>query len=126
MTAGKVVEVSGAKIINLTPHTITIQVGGSVVEVEPSGVTWRLEEEDVRVGEVGGIKIVKRSFRLTSAPFNIDDVDIVIVSLPLLLTLKSALGVLPERPRICAPDTGSGAIRDEKGNVRGTTQLITL
>jgi hypothetical protein len=127
-------EVSAMKILNLTPHQVNIhKKDGSIITIEPSGVVWRLREEDTEItNELGidteGIEIVARRFSLdtTEVPEEVWSADIVIVSLPLLLALKASLGSLPERPLICAPDTGSGAIRDEKGQVKGARRLITI
>jgi hypothetical protein len=122
------------KILNLTPHPITIRKkDGSEITIEPSGIVWRLKEEDVDITravglDTGGIGIVARRFSVDMAtmPQEIWSADIVIVSLPMLLSLKAALSPMPTKPLFCAPDTGSGAIRDEQGRIVGTTRLITI
>jgi hypothetical protein len=122
------------KILNLTPHPITIRKkNGSEVVIEPSGLVWRLKEEDVEITErldfdTEGIEVVARrySIDISTMPQEVWSADIVIVSLPMLLSLKAALSPLPKKPLFCAPDTGSGAIRDEQGRIVGTTRLITI
>jgi hypothetical protein len=119
------------KILNLTPHPITILTRDGEITIEPSGFVWRLREEDTDITEqvgVGGIEVVARRFSLDldSVPEEVWSADIVIVSLPMLLSLKASLNSLPNRPIFCAPDTGSGAIRNEKGQVVATRRLITI
>jgi hypothetical protein len=122
------------KILNLTTHPITIRKkNGSEVVIEPSGFVWRLDEEDVEITErldfdTEGIEVVARRFSvdISIMPQEVWSADIVIVSLPMLLWLKAALSPMPTKPLICAPDTGSGAIRDEHGRIVGTTRLITI
>jgi hypothetical protein len=122
------------KILNLTPHPITIRrKDGSEVTIEPSGIVWRLKEEDVEITErlgfdTEGIEVVARRFSvdMSTMPQEVWASDIVIVSLPMLLSLKATLSPMPTKPLVCAPDTGSGAIRDEQGRIIGTTRLITI
>jgi hypothetical protein len=122
------------KILNLTPHPIVIRrKDGSEITIEPSGIVWRLKEEDVEITERLGfdtesIEVVARRFfvDLSMMPQEVWSADIVIVSLPMLLMLKAALSPMPTKPLFCAPDTGSGAIRDEQGRIVGTTRLITI
>jgi hypothetical protein len=122
------------KILNLTPHPIVIRrKDGSEITIEPSGLVWRLKEEDVDITravgfDTEGIEVVARRFSVDMAtmPQEIWSADIVIVSLPMLLLLKAALSLMPTKPIFCAPDTGSGAIRDEQGRIVGTTRLITI
>jgi hypothetical protein len=122
------------KILNLTPHPITIRrKDGSEITIELSGIVWRLKEEDVDITravglDTEGIEIVARRFSvdMSTMPQEIWSADIVIVSLPMLLMLKEAFSPMPTKPFFCAPDTGSGAIRDEQGRIVGTTRLITI
>jgi hypothetical protein len=122
------------KILNLTPHPIVIRKkDGTEITIQPSGIVWRMKEDDVEItGQLGfdteGIEVVARrySIDMTDIPAEVRSADIVIVSLPLLLSLKAALKVMPTKPLFCAPDTGSGAIRDEQGRIIGTTRLVTL
>jgi len=122
------------KILNLTPHPIVIRKkDGSEITIEPSGLVWRMKEDDVEITEqlgfdTEGIEVIARRFSvdMSSVPQEVLTADIVIVSLPMLLGLKAALHVMPTKPLFCAPDTGSGAIRDEQGRIVGTTRLITL
>jgi hypothetical protein len=122
------------KILNLTPHPITIRrKDGSEITIEPSGLVWRLREEDVDITRslglgTEGIEVVARRFSvdMSTMPKEVWASDIVIVSLPMLFSLKAALSPMPTKPFFCAPDTGSGAIRDEQGRIVGTTRLITI
>jgi hypothetical protein len=122
------------KILNLTPHPITIRKkDSSEITIKPSGIVWRLKEEDVEITraiglDTEGIEVVARRFSvdMSTMPQEVWASDIVIVSLPMLLSLKAALSPMPTKPLVCAPDTGSGAIRDEQGRIIGTTRLITI
>jgi len=116
------------RFVNLTPHEITVvKSDGDVVKIPPSGMVLRLEEEDVESWEEDGFRFVRRRFGLPQVAQTIldsNDEDLVlIVSLPTLLSLKDHTYL---RGRVAAPDTGSGAIRDEKGQVVATTRLIML
>jgi len=120
------------KFVNLTPHKITIfRSDGSTIEVEPSGKVFRLEESDTLIAKVDGVEIVARKFTIpTEVKQFFDDTNAVyIVSLPVLMALKTIEKQHPELMDISwivAPDTGSGAVRDEQGRIIGTKRLIIL
>ena len=51
------------KIANLTPHPITlIKCDGSTVNVEPFGFVLRVSEKSETLGEVYGIRLIKKTF----------------------------------------------------------------
>jgi hypothetical protein len=128
------------KLVNMTPHDINIALNGATVTVPKSGVVARLEEHD-EPHTLNPIPIVRRSFKtpdpawiaelaaqaegvtLPDAP----PVTVVLVSLPLLMSMPTnAVETLADRGIIvAAPDTGKGAIRDEKGQIVAVRGLIT-
>ncbi len=117
-----------ARIVNLTPHPINIAVkDGRTIEIPPSGKSLRLLEVDeptdpVLIGN-DEVEVVKRSFSLPENFPELDDPDVIaIVSLPVLMALRNR----PIAARIVAPDTGSGAVRDEKGNIIAVKRFVTL
>ena len=120
------------KFVNLTPHEIKIITSeGKEIIIPPSGKVLRLEEEDKAIGDIDGIEVVRRTFKVpTAAKEMFDDPEaIYIVSLPALMALKTVHKEHPELMdivTICAPDTGAGAVRDEQGRIIGTRRLITI
>jgi len=132
----------GRRVLNLTPHTITIYLDDEVVEIEPDGRVVRLEEEDVSVPptevRVGGRKIliptIKRNYSLNLkslfelVPELSDENCVVIVSIPVFLLLS----LVPTRERkkikatVVTIDSSKGAVRDEKNRVIGTKGFIVL
>jgi len=120
------------KFVNLTPHEIKIiTTSGREIIVPPSGKVFRLEEEDEAMGDIEGIEVVRRTFKVPAeAKEMFDDPEAVyIVSLPALMALKTVRKEHPELMdivTICAPDTGAGAVRDEQGRIVGTRRLITI
>jgi hypothetical protein len=118
------------KFVNLTPHTITIfPKEGEPITVPPSGKVFRLEEYDEFYGELDGIELVVRTLSL---PKNwqeffkdADEETLYLVSLPVVMMLRQMpIANLLHYARIAAPDTGSGAVRDEQGRIIGTKRLI--
>ena len=54
---------SGVKIVNLTPHAITVLKNGEEIAVyEASGSIARCEWKTVAVGEIAGIPLTKTEF----------------------------------------------------------------
>lgn len=114
------------RFVNLTPHPVVVyKENGEVLEIPPEGVPFRLKEEDQVIETVDGIPVTGRRYSISELPPAFYDSDnIVIVSLPVLLLLA----LLAEEPPalVVAPDTGKGAVRDEKGNIVGTKGFITI
>jgi len=121
------------KFVNLMPHPIVVRKpDGTEIVIEPSGKVLYLEEAgDVPWGEVDGIPIFARRYRLPEdlrSVFYRGTDTVFIVNLPTLMILRGLLTADPLRffAIIVAPDTGSGAIRDEQGRIIGTTRFITV
>jgi hypothetical protein len=94
-----------------------------VIPPDPAG-PLRMEEIDeegdpVRIGDVE-VPVVLRVFKVPEPP---PPGEAMIVSLPIAQAWAREY-VAPEG--IYVPDTGSGAVRDEKGNIVGTKRLIRI
>lgn len=113
-------------MINLTPHPIHLYSteGKLLVEIQPSGTVARVEVESVIVGNhnYDGISIpvtTRVAGKVVGLPS--DGQTPFIVSGMVLDSLGAEYhGVA------FAPDTGASCIRDEKGLIRGVTQLVTV
>jgi len=108
------------KFVNLTPHTIKIvalATDGKEIVVEPSGTIARVETIEKVIAEVDGIPIVKRTFgEVKGIPAPEEGVGY-IVSAMVLSAVKGRIDVY-------APDTGSTAIRNDKGQIEAVTRLV--
>jgi len=129
------------RLVNLTPHDVNLALDGTVVTVPRSGVVLRLEEHDEPIFN-NPIPIVRRRFQVPDPVWvaeqaaqaegvTLPDVSlpltIVIVSLPVLMSLPTdTLAYLTGKGIIlAAPDTGKGAVRDEKGQIVAVRGLVT-
>jgi len=116
------------KLINLTPHTINIiNEEGKEFSIPPSGQVMRVSQELYRTAplytSIGPVDTwVFEGFKKVELPPR-EGGKIYLVSLPTLIALK-AQGV--RRPDIVAPDTGKGAVRNEKGQVIAVRRLLAL
>lgn len=120
-------------MINLTPHAITVQIGDRSITFPPSGTVARVESIEFISGsmdifdpavaecdEQGNsngcrVPVVVRSFGEVHGLPN-DGSPCIVSSL--------VLGAVPGRPNTFAPDTGSTAIRNERGQVIAVTRLV--
>ena len=97
------------KLINLTPHDITVEKkDGARVTYPASGQVARVEVEDIIIGSIDGIPVSKGKVKeVTGIPERQDGV-MYIVSLYVLQN--------SDREDLISPDTNS-AIRDDKGKI---------
>jgi hypothetical protein len=136
------------RIINHTPHALVffppsapdrvrvaegrffdLQTGEEIsplLVLPPSGEVWRMEEVDEEGDPLRldgrEIPVTLRLLKVPEPPP--EDPDTVhVVSLPLAMAWARIL-VAPRD--IYAPDTGSGAVRDEQGRIVGTRRLIRI
>lgn len=109
------------KMLNLTPHAIVVETDNGRITFEPSGTVARVSTHTRVVGTLdNGISVVERSYG------EVDNVP----TLPCEQFLVSSM-VLDQLPKeysgiAFAPDTGLGAIRDDKGHIVATSRLITI
>ena len=96
------------RIINLTPHPISITDGPTF---QPSGTVARVSVQQEDAGDINGIPVKKQVFGdITGLPDPQDD-TIFIVSV-LVLEAAKAVG----RNDLVAPNTAN-AVRDENGHI---------
>lgn len=101
---------------NLTPHAIRVRnADGTDTVFEPSGVIARVSTEEKVVSEYAGIPVITRATgEVTGLPSD---------GTPYLVS-SMVLAALPGRIGAFAPDTGSTAIRDDKGHIVAVTRLV--
>lgn len=102
-------------MINLTPHAINV----NGVIYEPSGTVARVEMEETFVCTLGdGTHVISRK---AGKVIGLPDYET-----PILVS-SLVLDVLEDEWSMVAfaPDTGSTAIRDEKGHITMVTRLVT-
>ena len=110
--------------INFTPHSINIDSPSGRVEIPPSGKTIRVTTTDDLVGEIIGVEVVKTSIVGVEGLEGVLPGAKIIVSSMVLDTLAK-LGI-PEGITAYAPDTGSTAVRDERGQIVAVRRLRTV
>lgn len=106
-------------MLNLTPHDITITTDSGSVTLPPSGTVARLVMQEDPLGDVmvNGLSvpvIARRTEQVVGLPP---------VGTPCLVS-SMMLDKVPGREGVFAPDTGSTAIRNEKGQVVAVTRLV--
>jgi len=109
------------KIINLTPHAVTIYRDGQPVRtIEPSGTVARVTSISEHIGEVDGIPVYQHGFgAVENMPEPVSD-TIYLVSMVVGQALAGS-----GRTDIYGPDTSpAGAVRDAEGRIIGTRGLV--
>lgn len=103
-------------MLNLTPHAIRIRhADGTEMVFEPSGTVARVTTEEVVIADINGIPVVKRvTGDVTGLPEN---------GVPCIVS-SMVLTALTGQAGVYAPDTGSTAIRDDKGHIVAVTRLV--
>lgn len=106
-------------MLNLTPHDITIATDSGSVTLPPSGTIARLvmeedEVDDIGINNIPVPVIARRTGQIVGLPP---------VGTPCLVS-SMVLDKIPGREGVFAPDTGSTAIRNEKGQVVAVTRLV--
>ena len=109
-------------MLNLTHHDIVVEnENGHSITFEPSGTVASVSTHTSNGDTlINGISVVERSYG------EVDNVP----TLPCEQFLVSSM-VLDQLPKeysgiAFAPDTGLGAIRDDKGHIVATSRLITI
>src|SRR5690606_21718414 len=108
------------KIINLTPHAITVRTDSGDRVFEPSGAIARVTTTATPAGEVDGIPVVNQTFgEIEGLPVP-EPNTVFIVSAIVLAAAKEA-----GRTDCIAPDTSpQGAIRDEAGRIVAVRRFV--
>ena len=108
-------------MLNLTPHAITVETDNGHVTFEPSGVIARVDTYTKFIDTLeNGISVVQRSYGEVKNVPELPCESFLVSSMVLDKLPKEYSGVA------FAPDTGLGAIRDEKGNIVVASRLITI
>jgi hypothetical protein len=103
-------------MINLTPHSIALQLpSGEVVTFPPSGKVAIVETFEEVVGEAFGVPVIKRTL---GEAFGLPEEGI-----PCLVS-SFVLEASKVRAGVYAPDSGNTAVRNEKGHVKAVTRLV--
>lgn len=105
-------------MINLTPHDISIQTKEGIVTFVKSGVIARVTEKTTVIGkcEQTGIDLVKKEY---SEVENLPEKGHYLVSAKVLNAATKKEGLF-----LYAPDSGSSAIRDDKGQIKAVVALV--
>lgn len=112
------------KLVNLTQHTINVFAEDKTTQlfaVEPNGIVPRVGTVQEVVGDVNGVEIRKTSYT-----------DVIDMPQPrtcvVYIVSQMVLARLVEMGRTDAvsPDTGAGCVRNDKGQIIGTTGFVTL
>ena len=103
------------KIINLTPHKITI-LGDRKLVLEPSGIIPRAEQHREQVGSVDGIPINRVSY---GSPVGLPEPKAGTIYIVSALTSKAAKG----RKDLYIVDD---SVRDESGRIIGCRALARV
>ena len=109
------------KMLNLTPHAIVVETDNGQITFEPSGTVARVSTHTRVVGTLdNGIPVVERSYGEVENVLELPCDPFLVSSMVLDRLPKEYSGVA------FSPDTGLGAIRDDKGHIVATSRLITI
>lgn len=106
------------KMMNLTPHAITLHYrDGSILTIEPSGTVARCSEVRETVPSFG-MDLARVTY---SAIEGLPEYETPFAE---YLVSGMVLAQCAGRKDVYAPDTGAGAVRDANGRIVGTTALL--
>ena len=100
-------------LVNLTPHPVTV----GEKTYAPSGRVARVASTELPGGDIDGSPAVERRWGTPEIPLEGGEIGIVSS-----LVLEHAPEAL--RGRLVAPDTGSTAVRNERGQILRATRWI--
>ena len=106
------------KIVNLTPHQITIFKDGEKIDIPASGTVLRTKQDIVKHEPIDGIAVNKVSNYVDWAELPPQEEGTVYVVSAIVAQ------ACWHRDDILAPDTGAGAVRDEAGLIVGVKGLV--
>lgn len=124
------------KVLNMTPHAITVRVDGQDTTVPPCGRLVRCATTEMALGRFGGRgpQLIRSVLGNPVIPVTDDDwtdlgdgtypvPPVVIVSLPVMGMLHRIAGKVSECSFLC-PDTGPTAVRDDAGRIVAVTRML--
>lgn len=101
------------KVVNLTPHSVTVLAAGKAVTFEPSGKIARVSQRDVRVGSIGDIPLFETYYGMIDGlPEPEQDTYYIVSGL--------VLAQATDRDDVIAPN---GFVRDTEGKIIGCTSF---
>ena len=104
------------KIINATPHPIVVRTPEGDQTFEPSGTLPRVSTIETLTEPIEGLPCVTQSM---------GDIHGLPDAVPGVVYIVSALVFgASDRTDLIAPDTGKGAVRDDKGRILGVTRFL--
>jgi hypothetical protein len=113
----------GVRLVNLTPHPITIVVGEQKIQVPPSGQVARVAQQ---YRDLGGISFEGTPIPVVATTYGAidglppEEPGVFYITSALVAQAAWAAGRLD----VLAPDTGAGAVRDSEGRIVGVTRLL--
>lgn len=117
-------------MLNLTPHAISIKNQNGTITIPPSGTIARVQTKIIPIHNID-VEDIDPDNQGNTNGIRVDVVEVVIeevIGLPPEGTpcLVSAMvrAAVPGRKGVYSPDTDQGAIRNDKGQIIGTTRLI--
>lgn len=111
-------------LVNCTPHVIrVVRENGEVLELQPSGITVRVNTAQEQVGEINGIPVMTTRFVDIQLPEPQENTVYVVST----VTLQACRSLGISRPDLVSPDTGpQSVVRDENGQVVGIRRFQVL
>jgi len=114
-----------ANFINLTPHAITIKNSNVDITIKPSGIIARANTIELEVGSLDNIPIINRRINSVEIGLIRDQITSDTILLVSSMVLDAVQLDHELRPFIFAPDTGSTAERNDKGQIISVSRLVT-
>jgi hypothetical protein len=108
------------KLVNLTPHPVTIRVGETELTIPPSGRVARVKEEVITVGEieVDGVKIPLRTKKLSEEVEDLPQPEEGVIYIVSFLAAQAAWA-MGRRDVVATGDP----VRDEQGRIIAISSL---
>jgi len=106
-------------IVNLTPHAITVRTDAGDRTFQPCGTVARVSQDTMDAGFVAGIPVVKKTTgQVTGLPDPAADTVYIVSAM--------VLAAVSDRSDVFAPDTGSTAIRNDKGHIVAVRGFVAV
>lgn len=116
---------------NLTDHVIRVLVGGSVIDIPPCGRVAHVKHKETVTRSLHGIPVIEREVESVDLP----EAEIFFPGgweggwLKYRIVSSMVLDAIREQGRVVAdlyaPDTGTTAVRNDRGQVEYVTRLVS-
>lgn len=111
------------KIVNLTPHAVTVMTKEGMITFEPSGTVARISTTAEPVGDLltdhGSLPVVR--IRCSGSPTGLPDPE----PDTLYIVSRVVFDAVPDRCDLLVPDTGpDSAVRGADGQIIGVRRFI--